>query len=105
MNEEAKRERNALIRRVDELAQRHQQVQVQDEVPLLTEIVDPVVPAAPAISAQELEGIAARLERTVLAQLMPEVDRAFAAAHADLKAEIAVSVRRAVREALAPLAK
>ncbi len=105
MSDEARRERNALIRRVDELAQRHQQVQVQEEVPLLTEIVDPVPAPAPAIPAQELEETAARLEKMVLEQIMPELDRAIEAVHADLKTEIAISVRRAVREALAPLAR
>jgi hypothetical protein len=105
MNETAKRDRNALIRRVDELAQRQQAVQVGDEVPLLTEIVEPVAPDAPKIPVQELEDIAAKLEQTVLEQIGPEIDRAIEAAHANLKTEIASSVRRAVREALAPLGK
>lgn len=103
MNEPVKSERNALIRRVDELAQRQQQV--PDEVPLLTEVADPVAPAPTVITAEALEGIAVNIERMVAEQLGPEIDRIIETAHANLKSEIAASIHRAVREALAPLAK
>jgi hypothetical protein len=103
MSDAVARDRNALIRRVDELAQRQQQT--QEEVPLLTEVVDPVAPAAPRMTVEELEEMAGKLEHAVLEQLGPEVDRAIGAAHANLKAEISASIRRAVREALAPLSK
>lgn len=107
MNEAAQNDRKALIRRVAELAQRQRQAQedqAHEEVPLLTEVVDGVAPASPRIPAQELEDIAAKLESAVLEQLAPEIERAIESAHANLKTEIAASVRRAVREALAPLA-
>lgn len=104
MNDDAaRRERNALIRRVDELAQRHQQS--QEEVPLLTEVVDPVAPAATGIPPEELEALAVKLERMVLEQIGPEIDRIIASAHENLKSEIKAGVHRSVREALAPLAK
>jgi hypothetical protein len=103
VSEAARNERNALIRRVDELAQRQQQT--HEEVPLLTEIVEGLAPAQAGIPAEELEAIAKKLEAMVLAEVVPAVDRIIEAAHADLKNEIATSIHRAVREALAPLAK
>jgi len=108
MTDAAQHDRKALIRRVEELAQRQlqaQEAQAHEEVPLLTEVVDAAAPAAPSIPAHELEEVAARLEAAVLDQISPEIDRAIEAAHASLKAEIAASVKRAVREALAPLSR
>ncbi len=107
MTDSAQPDRKALIRRVEELAQRQlqaQEEQAREEVPLLTEVVDAVALPAQRIPAHELEEIATRLEAAVLEQLAPEIDRVIEAAHAGLKAEIAASVKRAVREALAPLA-
>jgi len=103
VSEPVKSDRNALIRRVDELAQRQQQL--PDEVPLLTEVVDPAAPAAAAITADTLEAIAVKIEQMVAEQVGPEIDRIVETAHANLKSEIAASIHRAVREALAPLAK
>lgn len=100
-------DRKALIRRVEELAQRQLQAQAEqavEEVPLLTEVVDTIAAPAARIPAHELEEIATRLEAAVLEQLAPGIDRAMEAAHAGLKAEIAANVKRAVREVLAPLA-
>lgn len=96
-------DRKALIRRVEELAQR--QLQVHEEVPLLTEVVEPAAPSSARIPAAELEELARKVEDQVLAQIAPEIDRAIEAAHATLKDEVTSAVRRAVREALAPLGK
>ena len=103
MSDAARNERNALIRRVDELAQRQQQV--HEEVPLLTEIVEGLAPTQAGIPAEELEAVAKKLEEMVLAEVVPAIDRIIESAHAELKNEIATSIHRAVREALAPLAK
>lgn len=103
MTDPVKSDRNALIRRVDELAQRQQQT--HDEVPLLTEVVDPTAPAPAAITAEALEAIAVKIEQLVTEEVGPEVDRIIETAHANLKQQIAASIHRAVREALAPLAK
>jgi len=103
VSEAARSDRNALIRRVDELAQRQQHV--PEEVPLLTEVVDAVAPPAPSITPEDLEALAVKLERMVLEQVGPEVDRIIETAHANLKSEITAGIHRAVREALAPLAK
>jgi hypothetical protein len=103
MAEQVVNDRKALIRRVDELAQRQQAS--HEDVPLLTEVVDAVMPARPAISTQDLATLADKVEKAVLEQLGPEIDRAVESAQAGLKTAIAASVHRAVREALAPLGK
>lgn len=101
-------DRKALIRRVEELARN--QSQSPDEVPLLTEVVEGPPPAGPRIAPDELEQLARRIEAQVMAEIAPSLDRveqsakaALEAAHAAMKEELAESVRRAVREALAPL--
>jgi hypothetical protein len=103
MAEPAANDRKALIRRVDELVQRQQAA--HEDVPLLTEIVDSVIPPRITIGAQDLATLADKVEKAVLAQLGPEIDRAIESAQAGLKTSIAASVHRAVREALAPLGK
>lgn len=103
MAESVVNDRKALIRRVDELAQR--QHAAHEDVPLLTEVVDAVVPPPAALPVKDLEAMAEKVEKAVLEQLGPEVDKAIEAAQAGLKAAITESVHRAVREALAPLGK
>lgn len=103
-------DRKALIRPVEELARR--QLPGDEEVPTLTEIVEDA-PAGPLrVSPEALEALAAKVESLVLEKIEPEIARVEASAraaleaeHAALKREVSEAIRRAVREALAPLQK
>ena len=103
-------DRKALIRRVEELARR--QLPGDEEVPTLTEIVEDAPPPAARMSPEELEALASKVESLVLEKIEPEIARVEASAraaleaeHAALKREVSEAIRRAVREALAPLQK
>lgn len=83
---EADRDSSPLIGRVDALLRRHQEAApagAADDVPVLTEVVEP--------PAQAAEALARELERAVLQRLESEVMPAFAAA---LRAAVAAAVKR-----------
>ena len=62
-------EHNPLVARVDALLARHRED--QDEVPVLTETVEP---AGTEPDAAQLEALAAKIERAVLERLLAELD-------------------------------
>ena len=62
-------EPNPLVARVDALLARHREG--DDEVPVLTETVDP---AGPELDDTRLEALAAKVERAVLERLLAELD-------------------------------
>jgi hypothetical protein len=140
-------ESNPLVQRVDALLRRHQEqtaaqraavaegppdpvpaappaALVEDDFPVLTEIVDPALAAhslpvlapaaapAPQPEAADPEQVAALLEATVLDKLLPEIERTLDQRLArnisdlleqvlhGLRAELSVSVRQMVREAV-----
>jgi hypothetical protein len=67
------------------------------DLPVLTEVVDEAALRRPAMQRAELEALARELERAVLERLGPEVDRLIDG----VRAELTVSVRQMVREAIA----
>jgi len=72
------------------------------DVPVLTEIVhEEAAPRAPTVDAAALEALARQLERAVLERLGAEIDRVIGPAFDDVRAQLAVSVRQTVREAVA----
>jgi len=115
VSEQAPKEFNPLVQRVDALLRRHQDTRKpQDDVPVLTEIVDPTA-ARPAhgVDRAAVEALAEELENAVLLRLAPELDRVFEERLAGtlsamleqvlngMRAELAASVHRMVREAIA----
>jgi hypothetical protein len=84
----------------------------ESRVPVLTEVAE-LPRARPAVDAQALEALARELERAVLARLGPEVDRVIeeklartlsqvlGQALEGVRAELTVTVRQMVREAVA----
>ena len=100
-------EPNPLVARVDALLARHRDV--EDDVPVLTETVDP---GGREIDAARLEALAAKLERAVLERLLAELDPAleqhlapklaalFEQSLLALREELAASVRELVRAAV-----
>jgi hypothetical protein len=115
VSEQAPKELNPLVQRVDALLRRHQDTRrPQDDLPVLTEIVDPTA-ARPArgVDRAVVEALAEELENAVLLRLAPELDRVFeerlAGTLSDvleqalngMRAELAASVHRMVREAIA----
>jgi hypothetical protein len=88
-------EGNPLVERVDALLRRHKAAAPGgDDLPVLTEIVDPRSPVgAAALDAAAVEGLARELERAVLARLESELESALA--------ELGEALRRALREAVA----
>ena len=115
MSDDARRDFNPLIQRVDALLRRHQQAPKPDEdVPVLTEIVDPkAARAVRSVDRATVEALAEELENAVLLRLAPELDRVFEERLAGtlgdvleqalngMRAELAASVHRMVREAIA----
>lgn len=92
------REANPLIQRVDALMRRQQEdsQRAVQEVPVLTEVVEPeAAPAAPEARPGE-QALAEDLERVLLVRLVPELSRQIAV----LRAEFEKELRRAVREAI-----
>jgi hypothetical protein len=115
VSDDPRREFNPLIQRVDALLRRHQETPRPDEdVPVLTEIVDPKA-ARPArgVDRATVEALAEELENAVLLRLAPELDRVFEERLAGtlgdmleqvlngMRAELAASVHMMVREAIA----
>ncbi|MDH5351659.1 MAG: hypothetical protein OEX78_12680, partial [Betaproteobacteria bacterium] len=81
MSDEKARATNPLVERVDALLRRHQEAaQARDELPVLTEIVDPDKPrAAAALDAAAVEALSRELERAVLQRLEDELKPTLAA--------------------------
>ncbi|HUJ87424.1 MAG TPA: hypothetical protein VLX30_11295 [Burkholderiales bacterium] len=115
MSDDPRKEFNPLIQRVDALLRRHQEAPKRDEdVPVLTEIVDPkAVRPARGVDRATVEALAQELESAVLLRLAPELDRVFEERLAGtlgemleqvlngMRAELAASVHMMVREAIA----
>jgi hypothetical protein len=93
------REPNPLIQRVDALMRRQQEdsQRVVQEVPLLTEVVEPEAAPAAREARQADQALAEDIERVVLVRLVPELARQIAVLRTELEKEL----RRAVREAVA----
>lgn len=115
MSEDPRREFNPLIQRVDALLRRHQEApKPEEDVPVLTEIVDPKAARRPArgVDAATVEALAEELENAVLLRLAPELDRVFEERLAGtlndmleqvlngMRAELSASVHNMVREAI-----
>ena len=77
-----------LVQRVDALLQRHEQATpaAAEDVPVLTEIVDPGSPAA--------EALALELERAVLARVEQDLDGTLSALREVLRGAVAAAVAR-----------
>lgn len=115
MSDDPRREFNPLIQRVDALLRRHQETPRPDEdVPVLTEVVDPkAARGARGVDRATVEALAEELENAVLLRLAPELDRVFEERLAGtlgevleqalngMRAELAASVHLMVREAIA----
>lgn len=95
MSEE--KESNLLIQRVDSLIRRQQEdsQRAVQEVPLLTEVVEPEVASTPE-SKKADAALADDIERVLLVRLMPELNKQIAA----LRSELEKGLRKAVREAV-----
>jgi hypothetical protein len=117
VSDDPRRDFNPLIQRVDALLRRHQEApkpKPDEDVPVLTEIVDPKA-ARPAtgVDRATVEALAEELENAVLLRLAPELDRVFEERLAGtlgdmleqvlngMRAELAASVHMMVREAIA----
>jgi hypothetical protein len=98
------RESNRLFERVDALMRRQQQ-EAQQEVPVLTEMVEPDLSAAAPPEDARGDTLAADIERGLIARLAPELERRFAGLRAALEKEMRRAVREAVAHALAARAK
>ena len=88
---------NPLIQRVDALMRRQQEdsQRAVQEVPLLTEVVEP--PAASTPESKKADAaLADDIERILLVRLMPELNKQIAA----LRSELEKGLRKAVREAV-----
>lgn len=96
------REHNPLVARVDALLRSHQAAQrVEEDVPLLTEVVAPGAAPAAGVAGPAEDPLAGDLERVLIARLAPEFDRRLAGLRADLERELRRAVREAVGHALA----
>ena len=111
---ETGRDANPLIQRVDALLKKSQPVRGPADVPVLTEVVtDELMRRRTGVDRAALEKIALEIESAVLARLGPELERlvnenlnraldtALGKALDAVRAELAVSVRQSVREAVA----
>ena len=97
MSEE--REPNPLIQRVDALMRRAQEdsQRAVQEVPVLTEIVEPDAAAASPPARPGDQALVEDIERVLVVRLVPELNRQIAGLRTELEKEL----RRAVREAVA----
>ncbi len=93
---------NPLVERVDALLKRHQDAAPgRDDLPVLTEIVDPNKPAGPAaLDAAAVEALSRELERAVLARMENELQPALAALGEALRAALREAVAGAVAREL-----
>jgi len=114
MSDENGCDANPLVERVDALLKRKEPQRGPGDVPVLTEVVaDELARRRTGIDRAALERIALDVERAVLARLGPELERvvnenltraldtALGKALDAVRAELAVSVRQMVREAVA----
>jgi hypothetical protein len=92
------KESNRLIERVDALLRRRQE-EVREEVPVLTEVIEPDAAAQAPFDARG-DALAADIERALIARLAPELDRRLGALRAELEREMRRAVREAVTHAL-----
>lgn len=92
---------NPLVQRVDALLKRHREATPGggDDLPVLTEIVDPNSPAA-ALDAAAVEALSRELERAVLQRLENELQPALAALGDALRAALQEAVAVAVAREL-----
>lgn len=89
------KESNRLIERVDALLRRKEET--QQDVPVLTEVIEPDLAAVATHPDVRREALAADLERALIARLVPELERRLTV----LRVELEKEMRRAVREAVA----
>jgi hypothetical protein len=114
MSDADERDSNPLSGRVDALLKQAKPLRGAGDVPVLTEVVaDELARRRTGIDRATLEKIALEVERAVLARLGPELERvvnenltraldtALGKALDAVRAELAVSVRLMVREAVA----
>jgi hypothetical protein len=88
-------EHNPLVARVDALLARHREV--EEEVPVLTETVEPT---GPEPDAARLEAMAAKVERAVLERLLAELDPVLEERLAPTLAQLLEQALRGLREEL-----
>jgi hypothetical protein len=94
---------NPLVQRVDALLKRHREAAPSggDDLPVLTEIVDPNSPAgASALDAAAVAALSRELERAVLQRLENELQPALAALGEALRAALHEAVAVAVAREL-----
>lgn len=96
------RDPNPLVQRVDALLKRHQDaVPARDDLPVLTEIVDPQArPGPAALDAVAVEALSRELERAVLQRLENELQPALAALGEALRAVLREAVSAAIAREL-----
>ena len=101
-----KSDSNPLIARVDALVRRQQEdsQRAVQEVPLLTEVVEPDR-AATRESRKAEEALVEDMVRILLARLMPEINQQIAALRAELEKALRKSVQEAVTKAVAAARK
>jgi len=93
---------NPLVQRVDALMKRHQEAApAGEDLPVLTEVVDPSAAAGPAaLDAAAVEALSRELERAVLQRLENELQPALAALGEALRAALRETVAVAVAREL-----
>jgi hypothetical protein len=93
---------NPLVERVDALLKRHQDAAPgRDDVPVLTEIVDPTAPAGQAaLDAAAVEALSRELERAVLQRLEDQLQPTLAALGQALRVALREAVTGAVEREL-----
>ena len=92
---------NPLVQRVDALLKRHREAAPAEDLPVLTEIVDPGAPAGQAaLDAAAVQALARELERAVLQRLERELQPALAAMGEALRAALHDAVAVAVAREL-----
>jgi hypothetical protein len=93
---------NPLVQRVDALMKRHQEAApAGEDLPVLTEIVDPSAAAgSAALDAAAVEALSRELERAVLQRLENELQPALAALGEALRAALRETVAVAVAREL-----
>ena len=94
-------EPNPLVQRVDALLERHRDAAPAEDLPVLTEIVDPgATPGRAALDAAAVEALSRELERAVLQRLEKELQPALAAMGEALRAALHDAVAVAVAREL-----
>lgn len=96
------RDPNPLVQRVDALLKRHQDAApARDDLPVLTEVVDPQArPGPAALDAAAVEALSRELERAVLQRLENELQPALAALGEALRAALREAVSSAIAREL-----